>query len=186
MKKISKFGILLAMITVAIAGCTKDTNDDDLDIVNNGKGIGQIEFQGSSFQLVEAYSIKQTSWYPPPLGICFHNCDNNDNGNSIIIMILSHLYNTWPTIELPAGTYENFYFEFSLDDGTQGMSSSQERFETRMDVKKSDSDYDITLTGKTYLYRVKGVYHEGEPLQDFKMTWKGKIRIIERDEISIR
>ena len=184
LKNIFRFSILLAMISVAMTGCHKNTADPADDIEDVGKGTGQIEFQGNSYPLNASLSYKMTSWSPPPLGIQIFDSENNDN--AILIAISGHLYNTWPapTIGLPLGTYEKnnmiSIYDFRLSDGTHGLAYSEEMFNLRMDVKRSGNIYDITLTGKIMLLSVDA------PLQDFKITWKGEIKVIENEEIPIR
>ena len=188
--------ILFMIISVLICemmltGCSKselDNNliEDDFDVANVGKGIGKIEFRGKSYSLNESFSGKMTSWFPPPLGIYFYDSyiPNNppNNPNNILIIISSYLYSTWPSLELPAGTYENITHELALDNyGIQGLSTLDKMFNTKMVVKKFGNNYEITLTGKTCLYL------EGDnQLEDFKMTWKGKIKVIDNNEIPIR
>jgi len=185
MKNVFRFSVLLVMtITVGMMGCSKNAEDPNEDFEDVGKGTGQIEFKGKSYPLNASLSYKMTSWSPSPLGIQFFDSESNDN--VIVIAISSYLYDTWPgsTIGLPVGIYENnnmiSIYSLRLIDGTNGLAYSEEMFNLKMDVKKSGKIYDITLTGKIMLLSADA------PLQDFKMTWKGEIKVIENDEIPIR
>ena len=178
------FKTLLLIVTISTYSCDKNKileEPEDI-IVTGGKGIGSIEFQGKSYPLNESFSGKMTSWSPPPLGINFYNTDGKYSDNNINIAISSYVYSTWSTLEFPAGTYENIAVEFSLNNyERQGISNTATMPITKMVVKKSGDDYDITLTGKTWLYR-----ENDDRLHDFKMTWKGKINVIEHNDVSPR
>jgi len=178
------FKVLLLIVTISVYSCDKNNIPEDTEdiIVNGGKGIGSIEFQGKSYPLNESLSTKMTSWYPPPLGIHFYNTDGKYSDNNIVIVISDNVYSTWSTLELPAGTYENIAVEFSINNyERQGIYNTATMPITKMVVKKSDNNYDITLTGKTWLYR-----ENDDRLHDFRMTWKGKINVIENNNVSPR
>ena len=184
-KAILTLQTFLIALAISIVGCNKiNSEGDNFDTENEeniGKGTGKIEFRGKSYPLNESHAGKMTSWSPPPLGISFYDADN-DIGNGIIIMISSYLYDTWSSFELPAGTYENITHELALNNyGIQGLSTLDKLFNTKMVVKKSGNNYEITLTGKTWLYL------EGDnKYEDFKMTWKGEIKLIDNNETPIK
>ena len=177
------FKTLLFILTISIYSCDKNNVSEEPDtIVNREKGIGSIEFQGKSYPLNESLSCKMTSWSPPPLGINFYNTDRKYSDNHIVVAISDNVYSTWSTLELPAGTYENIAVEFSINNyERQGIYNTATMPITKMVVKKSDDDYEITLTGKTWLY-----LENDDRLHDFRMTWKGKINIIEDNNVSPR
>ena len=182
--KTSIFKVLLLIVAIGIYSCDKNIIPEEPDdiIVNGGKGIGSIEFQGKSYPLNEGLLCKMTSWNPPPLGINFYNSDGKYSDNNITIAISDNVYSTWSSLELPAGTYENIAVEFSLNNyERQGIYNTATTPVTKMVVKKSGNDYDITLTGKTWLY-----LENDDRLHDFRMTWKGKINVIENNDVSPR
>ena len=176
--------VILLMLAVSIAGCNITAKTDDIveengefDFANIEKGTGKIEFRGKSYPLNESFSGKMTSWYPPPLEIFFYDSvipDNPPNNpNNIRIIISNYLYSTWTSLELPVGTYEDITHELALDNyGIQGYSTLDKMFNTKMVVKKSGNNYEITLTGKTKLY----LEDDGQ-LEDYKMIWKGGIKV---------
>jgi len=162
--------LLLLIMAINIFSCDKNNASED-SIENVGKGKGQIEFQGKAYPLNECSLYKMTSWYPPPLGFHFYYTEDGKYADHVIdIAIPSYVYDTWSTLELPAGTHNNISFEFGLNNyGTQGWNHYEGgAFETKLEVKKSD-DYEIVFTGKARLYL------EDNSLHDFKMTWKGNI-----------
>jgi len=172
--------IVLALTCgIIFTGCYKtnseeketDLEENGFDFTKIGEGTGIIEFRGKSYTLNESVLNKPTGWpLPPRLGIRFYDSNNPFNSN-IYITFLEDLYNTWPSLELPAGTYEDINHELTLDNyGIQGYSTSDKMFNTKMVVKKSGDNYEIILTGKTRLYR-----EENSQLEDFRMIWKGKI-----------
>ena len=156
-------------IKVADFYCNKQSSVEDPNDEQWGKGTGQIEFLGKNYPLVKAFSYKWTSFSPSPLTVQFS--DAVMNGNKIAIAFSKDLYDTWPSIELPDGIYENFYAELILSDGTQGYNC--ENNETIMVVNKTDNEYDISITGKVLIYldEVK------TQTQYFSMTWKGEIEV---------
>ena len=182
--KASIFKALLLIVVISIYSCDKNNIPEEPEdtIVNGGKGIGNIEFQGKNYPLNEGLSCKMTSWHPPPLGINFYNTDGKYSDNHIVIAISDNAYSKWSTLELPAGTYENIAVEFSINNyERQGIYNTATMPITKMVVKKSGDDYDITLTGKTWLY-----LEDDDRLHDFRMTWKGKINVMENNDVSPR
>ena len=175
---------LLIVLIISIYSCDINNIPEDTEgiIVTGGKGIGSIEFQGKIYPLNESLSSKMTSWNPPPLGIIFYNTDGIYSDNNIIITISDNVYSMWSTLELPAGTYENIAVEFSINNNErQGIYNTATMPITKMVVKKSGANYDITLTGKTWLY-----LENDDRLHDFKMTWKGIINVIEDNNVPYR
>ena len=143
---------------------------------------GRIEFQGKSYPLNESFASKMTSWASSPLGINFYNTDAKHSDNHILVAISNDVYSTWTTLELPTGTYENLAVELSINNyERQGLYNTATIPVTKMVVKKSGDNYDITLTGKTWLY-----LENDDRLHDFRMTWKGKINVIENNNVSPR
>ena len=134
-----------------------------------GKGAGQIEFLGKNYPLVSAFSYKWTSFSPTPLAVQFS--DIVKNGSLIAVAFSKYLYDTWPSIELPEGIYENFYAELILSDGTQGYNCDNN--ETKMVVNKTENEYDITITGKVLLL----LDEVNTQTRYFSMTWKGEIEV---------
>ena len=178
------FKALLLILTISTYSCYKNNMPEEPEdvVVKGGKGIGSIEFQGKSYPLYESSSYKLTSWSPPPLGITFYNTDGKYSDNHIVVYISNYVYSTWSTLQLPAGTYENIPVEFSINNyERQGIYNTATMPVTKMVVKKSDDNYDITLTGKTWLY-----LENDDRLHDFRMTWKGKINVIEDNNVSPR
>ena len=182
--KALNFKALLLVLAICTYSCQKTNLSEEPEdiIIKGGKGIGTIEFQGKSYPLNESLSSKMTSWNPPPLGINFYNTDGKYSDNHIVIAISYHVYSTWTTLELPAGTHENLAVEISINNyERQGLYNTATIPVTKMVVNKVGDDYDITLTGKTWLYR-----ENDDRLHDFRMTWKGKINIIENNNIPPR
>jgi hypothetical protein len=178
------FKVLLFILTISTFSCHENNMSEESEnmMVKGGEGIGRIEFQGKNYPLNESLSSKMTSWSPPPLGINFYNSDGKYSDNYISIALSVNVYSTWTNLELPAGTYENIAVEFSLNNfEKQGIYNTATIPVTKMVVKKSGDDYDITLTGKTWLY-----LENDDRLHDFIMTWKGKINVIENNNVSPR
>ena len=181
--KVLNFKALLLILAISTYSCQKtNLSEESEDNFEMGIGIGSIEFQGKSFPLNESFSCKMISWFPPPLGIHFYNSDGKYSDNNVLVAISSYVYSTWSTLELPAGTHENLAVELSINNyERQGLYNTATIPVTKMIVKKDGDDYDITLTGKTWLYR-----ENDDNLYDFKLTWKGKIKVIENDDIAPR
>ena len=95
------------------------------------------------------------------------------NGNHLAVTFSKVLYDTWSSIELPEGIYENFGVEFTLNDGTIGYCCDINLNETKMVVNKTDDKYDITITGKVLLMLDK----VNTQTQYFRMIWKGEIKV---------
>jgi len=178
------FRALLLILTISIYSCNKSNIPEEAEdiVVERENGVGCIEFQGKSYPLNVSLSFKMTDWTPPPLGIHFLNSDGKYSDNNIRIAISYYVYSTWPTLELPAGTHENLAVELAINNyEKQGLYGTATIAATKMVVKKSGDDYDITLTGKTWLY-----LENDDQLHDFKMTWKGKMNVIENNNVSPR
>jgi len=163
--------LLLLIMAISFFSCNKNNATED-SIENVGKGKGQIEFQGKTYPLNECSSYKMASGIPLSLGFHFYYTEDGKYADHVIdIAIPSYVYDTWSTLELPAGTHNNISFEFRLNNyETQGWNLYEGGiFETKLEVKKTDNDYEIVFTGKARLYL------EDNSLHDFKMAWIGKI-----------
>jgi len=163
--------LLLLIMAISFFSCNKNNATED-SIENVGKGKGQIEFQGKTYPLNECSSYEMASGIPLSLGFHFYYTEDGKYADHVIdIAIPSYVYDTWSTLELPAGTHNNISFEFRLNNyETQGWNLYEGGiFETKLEVKKSDNDYEIVFTGKARLYL------EDNSLHDFKMAWIGKI-----------
>jgi hypothetical protein len=172
-KSVKCFVILL--LVAGFFSCNKQSNveeqPEDVGWAILGKGEGQIEFLGKNYPLAGAQSHK-ICWF----NLMVNFTDTIINGNRIIVMFHNSVYETWPSLELPEGTQEDFHAEFTLSDGTKGYGCANN--ETKMVVNKIDGEYDITITGKVLIihkwYEDGGGESSAEP---FRMAWKGEINI---------
>jgi len=166
--------LAILLLVAGFFSCNKQSSVEDPDEEFWGKGVGQIEFLGKNYLLDGAYSYKWTSFSPPPLGVAFF--EDVENGNYLAIPFSKTLYDTWPSLELPEGIYENFHVEFTLSDGTKGYYCDNQ--ETKMVVNKTDDEYDITITGKVLLIlEIDQDWGMETSLETFRMTWKGEIKV---------
>jgi len=144
-------------------------NNEEPEVVSFLNGKGSIEALGKSFPFNEAYKVRPSPTSDRFLDIRFTNCYTNSGAcNSLTIRT------PWSIAELFEGTFENIGCELSLYDETERLTgeaiTNSYLYETKLVVKKSGSDYNITYTGKA------NFSYLDPPLQDFTMTWKGKIR----------
>ena len=158
--------IIIFAICIVCFSCNNDETEPEVDIGGNGRG--NLEILDKSFSFYESYSYFQESWSPPPMAIGFYNRGINGPHRSNEFTISIGHYTAWQNLELPEGTYEDFSIYFNVYDGQvpiEGRANNAEVCELKMVVKKTGSNYDITITGKTM----------DSTRQNFKMTWEGEI-----------